>query len=301
MVTYNDAISVRHPLPSLDGLTGAVSAEELFAFVDRSSADTISLDVNEGELRVKAGRAKVGLKLAAEVLFPLDETQVDGKWFDVPEDFLDGLQMALYAVSKDASMPSLTCIHIHGDHIESSDNIRLTRYICAGKVGLGEVLLPAKAAEELVQYEVKKCSLGNKGSWAHFLVEGDAVFSARLVKAKYPTLTPILKVDGASIPLPKKIGGVLNKAGVFSKREHALDQEVDITIETRRMVVKAKSDLGWFEEEVGIRYEGEPASFSVHPGFLADACEREATCTLSPNRMKFESDKWTHVIALKGN
>jgi DNA polymerase III sliding clamp (beta) subunit (PCNA family) len=300
VVTYNDAISVSCPIPSLKGLTGAVSSDELFAFVNQSSHDQLSMDVVEGELRVKAGRAKIGLKLASEIMFPLDEVKPDNKWYDIPKGFLDGVKIALYSVSKDASMPGLTCVHFKGARIESSDNIRMTRYECESALGAYDLLLPSKAADELLKYKVTKFCVASKENWMHFLVDGEAIMSCRLLKTKYPDLTSILNVSGEKISLPKKIAGTLDKAGVFSKREHALDQVVDISLEGRRMLVKAQSDIGWFEEEVGIRYEGPNISFSVHPEFLSTACDRETTCTISTNRMKFVAENWQHVIALKG-
>ncbi|NMA23687.1 MAG: hypothetical protein GX938_09320, partial [Spirochaetales bacterium] len=62
IVTYNDEISISHPVKDLN-VTGAVKAQSLYAFLSKIKRDEIILEWEENQVVIKAGRSKAGLVL----------------------------------------------------------------------------------------------------------------------------------------------------------------------------------------------------------------------------------------------
>ena len=58
VVTYNDEISISYPIQDLD-LTGAIKAEELYAFLSKAKTEDIDVEITDAEIRLKAGRERV--------------------------------------------------------------------------------------------------------------------------------------------------------------------------------------------------------------------------------------------------
>jgi DNA polymerase III sliding clamp (beta) subunit (PCNA family) len=299
VITYNDYLSIRAPVSELDGLTGAINGLELLSFIEKAPQDELVFTKKEGEIQIKSGRARVGLRLLEEVKLPIEELFYEKEWENLPDDFLDGIEIALYSCSKDSSRPALTCIHIKDGTMESLDNIRLTRYSMESLMGGVDVLLPAVAAEKILKYALSQFHVAAEGSWMHFLTKENIEISCRLIKGKIPDISPLMIGTGLDFTFPKKVTEMLDRALVFCQREHMLDQEVEVMLSTKKITVKAKSSEGWFEEEAAVRYEGDAFSFIIHPIFLKEAIQRQTLCTVLSNRIRFQSNNWDHVIAMK--
>src|SRR5690554_5571655 len=87
VVTYNDEISISHPVQDLD-VEGAIKAEALYSFLNRVKQDIITIDVDDNQVKIKAGRSKAGLVLEKEVKLPVEEVGEIGKWMPLPEGFV---------------------------------------------------------------------------------------------------------------------------------------------------------------------------------------------------------------------
>ena len=112
VVTYNDKISLSHPVLGLD-VTGAVHAEELYQLLRKIKKEDIEVVMTDNEIGLSAGNAKAGLVLQQEIKLPLSEVAEHSKWFKLPEGFLKSLKFALGAVSSDSSEPILTTVHVN--------------------------------------------------------------------------------------------------------------------------------------------------------------------------------------------
>ena len=100
VVTYNDEISISHPVKDLD-IMGAVKADKLYGFLNKVKAEEIDLQIDDSEIRLTAGKSKAGLVLQAEMKLPLDEIGKIGKWTKVPEGLLDAIKFASFSCSND--------------------------------------------------------------------------------------------------------------------------------------------------------------------------------------------------------
>lgn len=297
VLTYNDEISISHPVKGLVELEGAVKAEELYQLLGKLDKEDLELGEGEGELLVKAGKTRAGIALQKEIKLPLEEIGGKGKWKKLPEEFLDAIKFTMFSCSKDTSRPVLTCINVREDGIiESTDNFRLTRYQLGGKIPVKSFLLISSSAKDLIKYDINQIAEGD--SWIHFKSGKGTVFSCRTFLDDYPSLDELLKVKGAKLEIPKGVDDSLKRAAIFSKRENELEEEALISFEKGKLKVRGQGPTGWLEEELDIKYKGKKVTISVNPHFLQAILPKVTECVLAEGSMKFEGEDWVHLVAL---
>ena len=304
IVSYNDELSIRHPIPELKlKLNGAIKADSLYQLLSKITRDEIEIEISEKEVLITAGKAHAGLALQTEIRLPVDEiTQdVDLKWKKLPNDFCSALDFTTFTCSHDNSKPVLTCVHVSPDFIESSDDFRMTRHDT--KLTGVDFLLPCRSAQVVAKYAVTQ--VAQDSSWVHFKTEKGTCISCRLFEGKFPSATvdKAMKVKGNAFTLPERLIPVLDRAGIFTKLGYAkgaaIDELVSISIKDKKMRIEAKGSSEWFFEDLTVDYTGDPFSFGVNPLFLRQITEQMKKCFVTNTRLKFESEKWEHVIALR--
>ena len=296
VTTYNDEISISHPLTGLK-LTGAVKAEELYKLLSKTKGDEIEMEIKDNEIHFTSGKGKAGLTLQAEIKLPLEEIADKEDWQELPDGFAKDVLFVAQACSNDMSRPVLTCVHINPEgHIESSDGFRIIRL--EKQIGVEEsILIPATAAVEVAKLKPINISL-SKG-WAHFQSEEGTVLSCRVFDDKYPAVGKLLNVEGIELLLPKAILEIIERAAVFAKRDHFLDEEIQVKIENKKIQIRGESDTGWYEEETNIRYTGDPVVFAITPYLFQEILKVTQTCILGTNHIKFTGDGWQYVAILR--
>lgn len=298
VVTYNDEISVSHPIKGLK-LTGAVEAEKLYAFLAKITNDDIELEVSDKELRIVAGRAKAGFTLQSEIKLPLSgELEEVGEWSELPETFSKYVSFAIPSCSREQSKPRLKCVHITSDGvIEASDGYRITRCDMGVELGVSTFLIPAANAQQVVQLSPTKIAEGN--GWMHFGTEEGTVLSCRLQEDEFPDTAPHMMVKGLKIIFPNSINEVLTKAMIFSKRDKAIKETVYIKLTTNKMSISAKADTGWFEETLNFKYSGEEIDFAISPMLLEGIMKETQEGTLGKGKILFQGEGWQYMSLLK--
>lgn len=298
--TYNDEIAVSHPINV--ELRGAVKAKELHALLSKSTEKEIELETTDTELRLKGKRSKAGIALEVELKDALKEalaqTNKEHKWHYLPKKFLEALRFCLFSVSRDFTNPSLTCLHVKLDWIESCDNFRLTRYSLEQNEETfeGPWLLPAFAAEHLSKYKPIEFAL-TKG-WAFFRNADKVIFSCRIPeKNEFPDLNPHIKEKGEKVEIPKGVEEMLEKAGIFTD-EDSYDIHVLVELKNNWLVVKGKNAVGWFEEKIRARYKGKPIQFEVNPKFLQEILKHLNEAEVSDRLLKFKGKGYVHCCTI---
>lgn len=301
VITYNDEISISHPITGLD-LQGAVQADNLYKFLGKIKDETLNFELKDNEILLKTGRAKAGLLLQAEIKLPLEEVSGKKQWIDLPKDFVKFMSFAMTSCSRDMSRPVLTCVHIdQSGIIEASDSYRITHCDLKEELQFNTFLLPAISAVEVVKINPTSISIG-KG-WVHFKAEDETIISCRIINDKFPDTTPILNVKGTRLILPQTTNEILEKAMVFAKRDHILDEMVMITIHEKKLIINAKNETSWYEEDVNMNYNGEKIVFSITPYLLKSILSETKECTISNEitKIKFEGEGWQYVTLLRKN
>ena len=183
VVTYNDEISISHPVEDMD-ITGAVKADELYKLLGKLKTKTIQLVIKNNEIRLKSGKALAGITLQEEIQLPLEELGDFGEWFPVPALLMEALHFCMFSASVDMSRPVLTCVHVSDSgFVESCNNFRLTRYELGEESPVGDFLIPVSSVKSLVKYSITQLASGQ--GWIHFKSKDDTIFRLEM----YPTLT----------------------------------------------------------------------------------------------------------------
>ena len=300
VVTYNDEISLSHPVEGLD-LTGAVQAENLYKFLARIKRDELDVVKEDSQIIIKSGRAKAGLVIHAEIKLPLDSEITDkSDWQELPEGFNDAVKFATGSCSTDMTNPILTCVHINeAGIIEGSDNYRISHYKI-DEMPVKTFLLPGSSALEVIK--IKPTHVAEGTGWVHFKNEFDTIISCRILEEdEYVNTSKVIRVKGTRLILPDTTGEVLERAMVFAKRDRALDESVSITIENRRLVMEAEADNSWFEEKINMKYTGDPIKFGITPHLLQSILNETRECFIDDNavKLKFQGEGWMYITMLR--
>jgi DNA polymerase III sliding clamp (beta) subunit (PCNA family) len=300
IVTYNDEISISHPVEGLE-ITGAVNANELYNLLAKLKKEEIEIDVENSELHLKCGKAKAGLTLQEEIKLPIDEMGSVGKWKTIPEGLLKAMKFAMGSTVNDNTQPILKCVHVNQTgFVEASDSFRISRVTLQEKLPVNTFLIPAPSVAKVVRMAPIKMAEGE--GWIHFKTEVGTIISCRVyADDSFPDTTPFLKVKGEQVTLPETTKEVLEKAMVFCKGNGIGDETVEISLENGKLKIKSQSESGWFEEEIRIKYAGESIVFSITPYMLKDILLETLDCTISKDRLMFTGDNWVYVTVLRNN
>ena len=300
VVTYNDKISISHPLEGME-IEGAIEADKFYALLNKIKKDEIEIILNGNEIQLSSGRAKAGMTLQAEITLPLDqELSKKGKWFDLPEKFNKLLKFAMSSASRNNAQPLLKCVFVDKNgYINSSDNYRITSCNLGVELPVKSFLIPASTVSAVVKLNPIFIAEGN--GWIHFKTEEGTIISCRIYEEDYPDVIKHLTIKkGIKIEFPKSIDEVLERAGVFAKRDSFLDENVTISLTYDKIKLSAKAESGWFEETLNMRYAGEGVSFDITPYLLKDILKETLVCTLGEGKLVFEGSDWKYLSALRG-
>lgn len=294
VVTYNDEISIRHPIDI--GVEGAVGSEKLYNFLTKTDKDEVEIEEKGDKIQLKAGKALAGIKINKDIQLPVDHfPDDDAEWQPLPENFADMVRFCLFSCASDMTRPVLNSIHVTGTMIESTDTFRMTRCTFPNSGG-DELLIPLHHAKELVKYTCTHLTFTK--NWIHFRTDQGSTFSCRIFSGEYPDISGFFAVDGHEITLPKTIEEVLSRAAIFSARENYLDEQLFIDLEDKQLTVSATSDEGWFKESHRVRYSDDPLQMIVVPRLLSEILKVKYTCTIGEDAIKFEGENWEHLVKL---
>jgi DNA polymerase III sliding clamp (beta) subunit (PCNA family) len=298
LISYNDEVSIFHPLMGVEEINGAVDGRKLYDILNKVTGGTVILRQLENELQFKCARTTVNFNLAPVVL-PFTEVDWTGEYQKLPEDFKKALRLITGTCARDMSRPVLTCVYVNENVMLGSDGYRVGKFVFED-VSLPTFLLPVTAGEMLDKYDIQSVAVGDQGEWARFMTSAETVVCTRLSTGVYPDLSNVLDVTGDEVTLPKTLIETLDRAQIFAKREHSIDEEVHIDLRGVQIAVNSNYENGRFEEIIRAAQEA-TGKFTIHPEFLSEALsgEDETTCVLDRSRIKFVGANWEHVIALR--
>ncbi len=294
--TFNDevAVSVRLDL----GITGAVTAEPLYAFLAKLKPDSeIKVESEGNELKFSSGRNRAGIRMDPVVKLPLVEELTmpeEEEWSPLDASFLPGLHKVLFSASRSGHRPILTCVHITDSYVETCDQYRLTR--CSVTGFPRDFAVVAKHLEKLEQYKPSECKFSDH--WLQFHNEEGVSYFVRIVDGEYPSLEKFLEVEGLPIEFPMELELALEWASVVVDDAIKFNQRVEVALKKGAMVIRGEGKDGWAEETIRMKYNGEPVSFSAHPLFLKEMAGIARNTLVGNKRMKVEGDGFIHVVTL---
>lgn len=298
VVTYNDEISISHPVTGID-IEGAIQAEELYKFISKLKTEEITLTIEEEAIVIKSGRSTAGFALAKEIKLPLkEELTKKGKWIPITQEFIETLKFVSLSCSKDMTNAKLTCVHINKNgFIESSDNYRVCHYKI--EVPVKTFLLPESSVDPIAR--LKPTSISEGKGWVHFRTDEGTIISSRTFFEDFVDTSKYIKFgqEGIRINLPKNLDEILDKAIVFIKKEKNFADDIEVSITEKFLIVESKSETSWFKEKAPIQYTDEPISFALSPFLLKDIISKTGQCTLVKNLLYFNEANWIYITTVK--
>jgi len=316
VVTYNDEISISHPVEGIE-FEGAIKAKELYGLLNRIDKKVVSLSISdEGtELLFNAGRIRSGLRLETDIKLPIDEFNVEGaEWKEIknPSQLRNSIALCAETCATDMSRLKLTCVDIKNNGvIQGSDGFRFLQ--CLGEAlpfTDDEFLLPAHNAVEVSKFEFSSIMV-DKG-WVHFKNEDvGSIFSCRFIEEEYVDQNIIENVvqfeDPILLPFPKKMIKMIDLVGQFAERKYIMDEKVDVIIEDGHIMLKAETEdtKSWVKNVAAIDTE-EKLSFSLTPSLFKNILLLSGHCSINPKRTKIKFSmeiggdySWCYVIMLR--
>ena len=299
VVTFNNELSVSHPV-ALD-ITGAVKADLVYKYLSKVKTEEVEIEATETELIIKSGRATSGFAFMQDVTLPIDEElKQTGKWKTIPEKFLDYLKSASLSCSKDMSTPIITCVHVNGVYVESTDNFRLSQYILNEPIPVAAFLLPASSVPVVVSSKPTKIATGD--GWIHFKNKENTVISCRILAQQFINTEQFIKTakKGTEITLPENMKEVIDRAMVFIEKQNVIDEELTLVIGKKSIEVSCESETGWFKET--IKHKGEHEfQITVAPSLLKNIMGKTNICYVLQDKhiLYFKGENWIYITMLK--
>jgi hypothetical protein len=307
-VTYNEQICVCSPSPLGKDFICSIQAEEFYKFIKSLRAEMLDLSVVEEEakhvVKIVADRveAEFSVSINESITGLIKKLKIGGLkdlWKPVDEGFVPALKWCLFSASQDATQTLLTCIHIKKKLIESSDDMRVSRYVMAKSID-ADVLIPAVSVEELVKFDVTHFCIIDP--WVYFKTASGAIFCTHLVDGKYPEAEEFFKFDGSDTELPGELGQALESAEIMAAGDFPIDKRIKISIDKGMLTVFAENEnLGWVKTKVKMAVKDSPAvSFIINPIFLREILSKTNTVKIGEDRALFQTDNFQHLVSLHG-
>lgn len=301
--TYNDQISISHPISGVD-VSGAVQAKELNSLLSRMNDEEITIKMVDGELTISGLKSKAGIRLEekSEVIDDVLEKMGSPKeWFPVPEKLNEAIRACVFSAGRDLSKPLLTNLFFIDNFCYGSDNLRASRFKLDRKFD-HPLLIPATAAKDLLDYKPK--SYGFTLGWVHFEMEDGVIFSCRVMEGNYPheRIDEIINSIKTKqiVKLPGDMKDILGRAGIFSAPREVrsdADNRVTVIFTPGRMTIKGEGDAGWFEETARVVYDWEEVEFDANPELLEDILSHTEEMAIGKSILKFDTPSFVHVVS----
>lgn len=299
VVTYNDEISISHPVEGLD-IKGAIHADELYKLLTKLKDDEIEIETTDTEIVLSSGKMKAGLILQSEINLPLGEISEVGKWVKLPPEIIIGMGLVLGSCSTDSARAILNCVHITPSFCEASDGFQIFNFQLETTIkGKFHLLIPASSIREIIKLDVKEMSISE--GWVHFKNSLNTVISCRTLADEFPETSPFLEVKGKSLILPAIISEIVERAEIFSKLDSMSESSVEINLSKNSIKISGQSDSGWFEEITKIKYSENPLNFKITPALFKSILNKSNHCIVaeSLDKIKFEGENWQYSALLK--
>jgi len=305
--TYNDRVCVLIPYET--GLECSVEADSFFKLVTKLEGEEIALRRKGNQVVVKSGKVQFGVSCSDDDQVPklVDDLRLDKiKWTELSKDFVEGLSLCVFSVSRDMTRLDLTGVYVSGEDLLSSDRYRISWYRSDDKMA-ATFLLPGTGAVALLEYSPTHYSVKEgEEAWAHFKNDAGVIFSARLLIEKFrekevKEFFPKAKKGKKKVVLPvKELMGIIDRAKVLLSDVYLLDRKIFLEFTGDKIICKSeKQGRGWFVEKIAFKGK-EKFEFVINPDFLEQALKYVVELSfVGEDKILLTAGNLRHLIALK--
>lgn len=298
IVTNNDRISIFYPFKSKKKFL--FPSNESISLLSKIDSEKISVSIQDQFIIISTTGTKSKLKYSGgkeEFDFLKKVTSdMDSKFKKLPKDFLNGLRLSAYTVSKDISDLSVSNVFVSGDRLCSTDNFRIGRYTLSKKIK-DSFFISFDSLRELVKFNIKEYLLSD--SRIFFKTEDGVIFSQALVDAERNEMDQYFDFKGEEIEFSENMSEVVNRAAVLSESNDGMERFVNISVEDGKVLCKGENERGWVKSTSEIDFDGS-IDFAINPDFLLEALEKTNKIKIGSDRALFEFDNFEYLTILHG-
>lgn len=286
IVTYNDKISIQHPIKTEFSLF--INAGNMYKIISKLTTDTVTLLKKEDKLHVTCSEAKANLATIEDKevytrIRKVTKSLKKDKWKTLPENFSNSIMLCSFTASKQESDGTLTCIYMNGTDCVASDNNRISHAILDSPID--EMFIKASESKDLVNMMPKEYMITK--SWLHFKNEDGTIFSIRAMSGKFPNFLPFFKFDGTNVVIPDTL---IKGIDITTILADAIDPVIVFKLSNGKILLSAKSDSGTIDYKAKISYKGENITIIINPIFLKEMLAHSSSIVIGEDKVKLKTD-----------
>ncbi len=292
VITFNDEISCTTSVEV--SVEGAVPARPLLGILQKIPNDYVDIKMEDEKLIIKTKKKTATIRTQITILNPIDLVDTPTKWKKLPKGFTEAIAKVKECAGKDETKFALTCIHLHPEYIEATDNLQAGRSRMVS--GLSKSALVRKEAiKHIINLDITRVSETKK--WIHFKNRAGLVLSCRNYTEKFPNLDETFATKGDKTILPKELKEAAELANVFIAEAETHD-EVVIDLTEKRLILLGKGPSGKYKEIIKVKYQGTPVRFAIPAILLTELIQQDTKCQICIGRLKIQTKNFVYVTVL---
>lgn len=309
LATYSGMICIHHPCKT--DFRCSVKASDLFDIISHVKVDKVDIELKDNLLKINDGlhiEAELTADLERKGEAEITEIKRDLKrnkdgWQVLPEDFMEALNLCMFAASKDETQARMTYIKVEGTSVLSCDGKRISWYELSSPVSHSSnnlFFIKASVIPELKKFDVKDILITD--SYIHFRTEDGVVFSSVIMlSGDIPDVKQhIENMEGEKVKIPEEALEALRTGSLMAETDQFGTRTVFVTIENNQMTFKSRKETGKIIKTIEINYNKDPISFAIDPTFLEQIISSKVkVMILGKQAACFRTGKFRHAIAFQ--
>lgn len=302
VLTFNGEIACKAK-STLNGVEGAVHAGPLLSVLRKMPEEEVNVapgrmksnDENDSHLIFQGKGRKLGVRMDAEILMPLDQLESPTEWRPLDGEFSEALKVVQDCCGGKKADFVVACVHLKPKYMEASDNRQMIRYQIDTGV-TSPSLIKQTAASHIAMLGASE--IAETESWLHFRNAAGVVMSCRRFVEEFMDIgTHFKDMTGQTVTLPKGLAGELDNAEVFSS-EDADKNLVEIQLKPGKVRIKGEGVTGFYTAIKNIEYKGKELTFFLPPSLLKQIVMRHNAIVITPDKIKVKGGRWRYVTSL---
>jgi len=297
--TFNKEIACAIGI-GLKDIAGAVHAQTLISLLKAIKETKVYIAAGVNALNIQSRGDKAQIPLEGKILLPIDKVQRPTEWQPLHGSFAEAVSLVEKCTKKKIERReefAKSCIHIHPEWVEASDNDHAARFTLPMFVQ-EPVLVRATTLKEVIPLGCTEAS--ETSMWLHFRNPLGLRFSVlKFVPEQYPNLSQFFDLRGRAITLPRGLKDAANRAGLVADASKD-GKTATVTLNQDRVSIDAVGVRGSYSAERVTEFplEGSSIRFRIPCKLLAELTEQRGEVEVSDVSIRISNGSYTYVSSI---
>ena len=290
------------------GLDCRIPAEGLFKLLKGRSVADIDITLKGDELKIKGKGLKATYKVIPAKGGMLDNLDFDiDEWKEIPKGFLESIQKAAFASSKDSDQGVLCGVYVGKKRVIGSDGQRISCTTRKSELVDKSIIMPGELVAQLKMHSSSIDGWAIKGETIYFKVGEDTILAGQQIAGQYPSrvIAGLLKDERemtTTVEFPEEAIQVLKSHAVQQAVETAGVDEAEVTVsfgEEGLTVHSTNAEHSYsLDDSLDIGEAAEAVKFKIDPGVLADLLQKNKKMKIGEGTFVAFTDKGHTYLAV---